>query len=59
MVLILMVENLSVEWGGCLFFEKVDLMIVLGEIVGLVGLSGVGKSFLGDVFLGFLLFRLG
>lgn len=47
-------ENLAVARGGRRLFEGVDLAIQPGEIVGLAGPSGIGKSSLGDALLGLL-----
>lgn len=41
-------ENLGVAQGGRLLFDKLNLTIHQGQIVGLIGDSGIGKSSLGD-----------
>ena len=47
-------KGLAVARGNRLLFEDVDLCLRPGEIVGLAGPSGVGKSSLGDAVLGLL-----
>ncbi|WP_165313399.1 ABC transporter ATP-binding protein [Vibrio ziniensis] len=51
---ILRVENLSIERGKQKLFESLSFDVQQGEIVGIVGDSGCGKSSLGDAILGHL-----
>lgn len=47
-------EGIAAARGNRNLFEAVDLSIRQGEIVGLAGPSGIGKSSLGDALLGLL-----
>lgn len=46
------VENLKKSFQGKLIFEHVDLEIPKGQIIGLYGKSGIGKSTLAKVLCG-------
>ncbi|SIS79534.1 ABC transporter ATP-binding protein [Phaeovulum vinaykumarii] len=46
--------GLAVARGGRLLFSGVDITLHAGEVVGLCGPSGVGKSSLGDALLGLI-----
>ena len=46
--------GLTAGYGNGALFENVDLTIRPGEVVGLAGASGIGKSSLGDALLGLL-----
>lgn len=47
-------RGLTKSRGGALLFRDLDLTVRAGEIVGVFGASGSGKSSLGDVLLGLL-----
>lgn len=51
---ILEARGLAKRRGGRQLFQGLDLCVGRGEIVGLVGDSGCGKSSLGDILLGLL-----
>lgn len=51
---VLVAENLAIERGGRILFENMSFSINKGEVVGVVGDSGCGKSSLGDALLGLL-----
>ena len=51
---VLQAQGLRLQRGGRQLFEGLDLRIEPGEIIGIAGDSGCGKSSLGDVLLGLL-----
>lgn len=51
---ILSVENLAIQRGKQKLFDSLTFNVQQGEIVGIVGDSGCGKSSLGDAILGHL-----
>lgn len=51
---ILEARKLTKERGGKQLFKGLDLRIAAGEIMGVAGDSGCGKSSLGDILLGLL-----
>ncbi len=51
---ILKVNNVAIERGSQRLFEQLSFSLNSGEIVGIVGDSGCGKSSLGDAILGHL-----
>jgi peptide/nickel transport system ATP-binding protein len=51
---VLEARGLAKRRGGKLLFEGLDLTICAGEIIGIAGDSGCGKSSLGDILLGLL-----
>jgi ABC-type branched-subunit amino acid transport system ATPase component len=51
---IIEVKNLSVNFGGLLAVNKVDLKIKKGTISGLIGPNGAGKTTLFNVISGFI-----
>lgn len=51
---ILQVENLAIQRGNQELFQSLSFDVLQGEIVGIVGDSGCGKSSLGDAILGHL-----
>ena len=52
--LLLQVKNLSIGRGRRTLFENVNINLQRGEVLGLVGDSGIGKSSLGDALCGLL-----
>ncbi len=51
---LLSVENLSLGRGKRTLFEQVGFTLQQGEVLGLIGDSGIGKSSLGDALCGLL-----
>ncbi|TWI52620.1 peptide/nickel transport system ATP-binding protein [Pseudomonas duriflava] len=51
---VLEAQGLEKTRGGKTLFKELDLVINQGEIVGITGDSGCGKSSLGDILLGLL-----
>ncbi|WP_240499535.1 MULTISPECIES: ATP-binding cassette domain-containing protein [Cobetia] len=51
---ILRAENLTIARGGTSLLRDVELSVKGGEIIGIQGASGCGKSSLGDALLGLL-----
>jgi ABC-type branched-subunit amino acid transport system ATPase component/ABC-type branched-subunit amino acid transport system permease subunit len=49
----LMVEGLTVEYGGLRAVDNLSLEVAAGEIVGLIGPNGAGKTSLVDAVTGF------
>lgn len=45
-------HKLAVQRGGRTLFQDLDITLYAGEVIGLLGPSGVGKSSLGDTLLG-------
>lgn len=56
---ILDVDNVAIERGSQRLFEQLSFSLKAGEIVGIVGDSGCGKSSLGDAILGNLTLKNG
>jgi len=50
---ILVIQNLTVDHGADRPIEGLDLVVHEGDVIGVVGLSGEGKSTLVDTLLGF------
>lgn len=48
---LLVADNLTLERGGRILFDGLSFTIKQGEVVGIVGDSGCGKSSLGDALL--------
>ncbi|WP_456695649.1 ABC transporter permease subunit [Aeromicrobium sp. P5_D10] len=51
--LLLSVDNLTVRYGGVLAVDSVSFQIRSGEILGLIGANGAGKSSVVDALTGF------
>lgn len=52
--LVLKVDNITKYYGTFLAVEDIDFSISKGEVIGLVGLNGSGKSTIINMLLGFL-----
>jgi len=52
--LVLETDKLAIERGGRTLFKDISFSVHQGEVVGVVGDSGCGKSSLGDALLGLL-----
>jgi len=52
--LVLEADKLAIERGGRTLFKDISFSVHQGEVVGVVGDSGCGKSSLGDALLGLL-----
>src|SRR3989338_4484952 len=50
---ILKIESLSVELGGKIILDRVDIGVKEGEMLGVVGISGAGKTTLLNSMIGF------
>jgi branched-chain amino acid transport system ATP-binding protein len=51
---VLVVEELSVRFGGLLALDRVSMSAAQGEIVGVIGPNGAGKTTLFNVICGFV-----
>lgn len=52
MIVIFVVYGLVGGYGYCILFDLLDLMVVFGDVVGFVGVNGVGKLMLLCLFVG-------
>ena len=55
----LSVEGLTVQYGGTVAVDQVDIRVTPGEVVGLIGPNGAGKTSLMDAVTGFTQMRSG
>ncbi len=47
-------ENISMQYGTSIVLDKIDLIVPYGEVFGIIGKSGSGKSTMLSIIVGFL-----
>lgn len=46
------VENVMIVYDGCMFVDCFNELVILGEWIGIIGLNGIGKIMLLNIFVG-------